>query len=97
MIFKQLELLSDDLEFQKERKRQSKTVAQSLIQEHQIPEDAPLNVILKIADSKSNEEALMKWILFLTPETEYLNTEMYAEISDNLRRTLNETKNNSVH
>lgn len=96
-INQQLELFVEELEQAKERKRMALTAARSLIREFQIPEDAPLNFVLNVANARSNEEALMMWILMLTPETEYLNTEAYRELADNLRRTFMELENPTIH
>lgn len=94
---KQLELFADELEQAKERKRLARSAAKNLIVEFQIPQGNNLNFLLSAARARSNEEALMEWILVNTPETEYLNTEMYARLADKLRRIFLEVGNGTLH
>ena len=97
MHFKQLELFTDELEHEKKRRRYASKAATSLIQKFQIREESELSYLLNVANATDNRNALTSWILINTPETEYVNSEMYNELASRLRRILLDSGNQTIH
>ncbi len=95
--FKQLEFFTEELEHEKKRRRYAAKAAKSLIQKYQIREESELGYILNVANATDNQYALMHWILSNTPETEYVNSEMYAELAAKLRRILLDVEQQTIH